>query len=409
MLRPGISVLNAAQENRLITAITADELVTPTEQISTAVVLVEDGLITRLGSREAVEVPSNALLQNFPGAVLTPGFVDIHIHGSAGYDVMQGDQKGLAQMATFLARRGVTSFLATTVTADRSTLLAALERLAEQIHEWPSDTAMATPFGIHMEGPWISKVRCGVHPISAIENPSPEMFDRYYRAANGCLRLITIAPELPGATEVISEAVKRGVRISLGHTDGELRDADAAIRAGATHATHTFNAMRPLNHRDPGVLGRVLESEAISAEIIADGIHIDPVVIDLFLRCKGADLAVLVTDAISAAGMPDGKYRLGTFEVTVTGDRCELDGKLAGSVLTLERAVRNVMKYSGWNIGQSVRLATANPARVLGESKRGTLAPGGRADITVLSPKGEVIECFAGGQPTTGSSGRAIG
>jgi N-acetylglucosamine-6-phosphate deacetylase len=400
MLRPDVVASNAARENSLITAITADELVTGTERISTPVVIVEDSLITRLGSREAVEVPTNAVLRKFPGAVLAPGFVDIHIHGSAGYDVMQGDRKGLETMATFLARRGVTSFLATTVTAERSALLAAVERLAEQIHDWPSESAMATPFGIHMEGPWISKVRCGVHPAASIENPSLEMFDRYYRAANGHLRLITIAPELPGATEVVREAVKRGVRISLGHTDGEVRDADAAIRAGATHATHTFNAMRPLNHREPGVLGRVLESKATSAEIIADGIHVDPVVIELFLRCKGADRAVLVTDAISAAGMPDGKYRLGTFEVTVTGDRCELDGKLAGSVLTLERAVRNVMQYSGWNLGQSVRLATANPARVVGEPKRGTLTAGTRADINVLSPTGEVVECFAGGQGT---------
>lgn len=394
----------------MITAITAAELVTAAEQISTPVVLVEDGLISKLGSREAVEVPARAVLQNFPGAVLAPGFVDIHIHGSAGYDVMQCDQKGLERMATFLARRGVTSFLATTVTAERSALLAAVELLAEQIHNWPSESAMATPFGIHMEGPWISKMQCGVHPIAAIENPSLEMFDCYHHAANGSLRLITIAPELPGAIELISEAVKRGVRVSLGHTDGALHDADAAIRAGATHATHTFNAMRPLNHRDPGVLGRILESEATSAELIADGIHVDPVVIELFMRCKGADQAVLVTDAISAAGMPDGKYRLGTFEVTVTGDRCELDGKLAGSVLTLERAVRNVMRYSGWNLSQSVRLATANPARVLGESKRGTLSAGGRADMNVLSPKGEVIECFAGGQAMIGRAGnREIG
>ncbi len=394
----------------MITAITAAELVTAKQQISAPVVLVENGFISKLGSREAVEVPAKAVLRNFPGAVLTPGFVDIHIHGSAGYDVMQCDQKGLERMATFLARRGVTSFLATTVTAERSALLAAIEHLAEQIQNWPLERPMATPFGIHMEGPWISKVRCGVHPTASIENPSLEMFDRYYRAANGSLRLITIAPELPGAIELVSEAVKRGVRISVGHTDGEVYDADAAIRAGATHATHTFNAMRPLNHRDPGVLGRILESETVSAEIIVDGIHVDPVVIELFLRCKGADQAVLVTDAISAAGMPDGKYRLGTFEVTVTGDRCELDGKLAGSVLTLERAVRNVMQYSGWNLGQSVRLATANPARVVGESTRGILTPGVRADINVLSPKGEVIECFAGGQTTIGTSGnRAIG
>lgn len=386
----------------MITAITASELFTPTEQISSPVILVEDGVITKTGSREAVAIPATAVLLDFPGAVLAPGFIDIHIHGSAGYDVMEGERKGLEKMTSFLARRGVTSFLATTVTAETSVLLAAVERLAEQIHNWPSESPTAKPFGIHMEGPWISKARCGVHPTSAIANPSLEMFDRYYRAANGYLRLITIAPELPGATEVIHEAVKRGVRVSLGHTDGQLRDADAALQAGATHATHTFNAMRPLNHREPGVIARVLESTAMTAEIIADGVHVDPVVVDLFLRCKGPDQSVLVTDATSAAGMPDGKYKLGTFEVTVTGDRCELNGNLAGSVLTLDRAVRNIMQFSGWSLGQAVRLATANPARVVGESQRGTLSPGARADITVLSPKGEVIECFAGGRAARG-------
>jgi N-acetylglucosamine-6-phosphate deacetylase len=398
----------AARESPLITAITASELLTPTARISSPVVLLEDGIISKLGPRAAVELPDNAVLHDFPDAVLAPGFIDIHIHGSAGYDVMQGEQGGLEKMSTFLAQRGVTSFLATTVTAESTVLLGAVERLAEQIHKWPSDGAMATPFGIHMEGPWISKVRCGVHPTSAIVNPSVEAFDRYYRAANGCLRLITIAPELPGAIEVIREAVKRGVRVSIGHTDGELRDADAAIEAGATHATHTFNAMRPLNHRSPGVLGKVLDSDAMSAEIIADGVHVDPVVIDLFLRCKGAERSVLVTDAISAAGMPDGKYKLGTFEVSVTGSRCELNGRLAGSVLTLDRAVRNVMEFSGLSLGQSVRLATANPAQVLGESARGTLRPGVRADIAVLSPTGEVVECFAAGIATVGKSGNRV-
>jgi N-acetylglucosamine-6-phosphate deacetylase len=399
-----------AREAPLITAITASELLTPVDRILSPVVITEDGIVSKLGPREAVEIPSNASVRDFPGGVLTPGFIDIHIHGSAGYDVMQGEQKGLEQMCSFLSQRGVTSFLATTVTAETPVLLGAVERLSEQIHNWPHDGAMAAPFGIHMEGPWISKVRCGVHPTSAIVNPSLEAFDRYYRAANGYVRLITVAPELPGAIELIREAVKRGVRVSLGHTDGELRDADAAIQAGATHLTHTFNAMRPLNHRAPGVLGRVLESDAMSAEIIADGVHVDPVVINLFLRCKGIEQSVLVTDAISAAGMPDGKYRLGTFEVTVTGSRCEFDGKLAGSVLTLDRAVRNVMQFSGCSLGQSVRLATANPARVLGDSARGTIRAGARADIAVLSPKGEVIECFAGGRATIAKSGnRAIG
>jgi N-acetylglucosamine-6-phosphate deacetylase len=278
-----------------------------------------------------------------------------------------------------------------------NTLVSAVERIAEQIANWPSDSAAAVPFGIHLEGPCISMARRGVHPQDYIVNPSLELLDRLHTAAAGYLRLITIAPELPGALEVIREAKSRGVHVSIGHTDGQASDAVAAIEAGATHATHTFNAMRPLDHRKPGVLGKVLESEELSAEIIADGLHVDPVVVELFLRCKGQSKAVLVTDAISAAGMPDGKYKLGSFEVTVQGDRCDWQGKLAGSVLTLDRAVRNMMQFSGLDLGDTVRLASTNPANVIGEGLRGRLVQGARADVIVLSPKGEVIKTFIGG------------
>jgi N-acetylglucosamine-6-phosphate deacetylase len=381
----------------LITAITADQLVTPHDRIASPVLLIEDSRILEVGTRSSVPIPSNAKALDFPGAVLSAAYVDLHIHGSAGYDVMEAKPDGLCKMAAFLARHGVGSFLATTVTAEMNTLVSAVERIAEQIANWPSDSAAAVPFGIHLEGPCISMARRGVHPQDYIVNPSLELLDRLHTAAAGYLRLITIAPELPGALEVIREAKSRGVHVSIGHTDGQASDAVAAIEAGATHATHTFNAMRPLDHRKPGVLGKVLESEELSAEIIADGLHVDPVVVELFLRCKGQSKAVLVTDAISAAGMPDGKYKLGSFEVTVQGDRCDWQGKLAGSVLTLDRAVRNMMQFSGLDLGDTVRLASTNPANVIGEGLRGRLVQGARADVIVLSPKGEVIKTFIGG------------
>lgn len=380
-------------------AITAEELLTPSENIVSPVVLIEDGLISSIGSRTSVEIPPSAKLMDFPGAVLAPGFIDLHIHGSAGYDVMEGCDKGLHTMAAFLARHGVTSFLATTVTADLGVLVDAVEKIAEQIHRWSPDSAAAAPIGIHLEGPCISRLRRGVHPEAYIQKPTPELFERILKASAGTLRLITIAPELPGAIEVIREAVKNGVKVSIGHTDGTADDAITAIEAGATHATHAFNAMRPFNHRDPGVLGKILESSALSAEIIADGLHVDPLVVNLFLRCKAPQDAVLVTDAVSATGMPDGKYKLGSFEVTVRGLRCEREGRLAGSVLTLDRAVQNVMQFSNWKLAQSIRLATDNPARVVGENCRGSLRVGGRADMVVLSPRGEVINSFAGGRP----------
>jgi N-acetylglucosamine-6-phosphate deacetylase len=218
-----------------------------------------------------------------------------------------------------------------------------------------------------------------------------------WEAASGRVALMTVAPELPGATEMIKQAVSKGVCISLGHSNATLAETDAGISVGATHATHTFNAMRTLDHREPGVLGSVLADDRVSADLIADGIHVHPEMVSLFLRAKGEERAVLISDAISATGMGDGKFRLGNFEVEVKGNRCEYEGKLAGSVLTLDRAVRNVTEFSKWTLQQSVRLATLNPARVLGRNDIGIIAPGTKADFTVLSRTGEVQRTIING------------
>ncbi|HEX8925717.1 MAG TPA: N-acetylglucosamine-6-phosphate deacetylase [Terriglobales bacterium] len=382
------------------TAITAAELYSADQRIANPLVLIEDGRIVSITSRIESDVPANARLLEFPDTALVPGYIDLHIHGAAGYDVMQASDDGLQRMARFLAQRGVSSFLATTVTAELSRLESAVAKIASQIDRWAVTSPLARPIGIHLEGPCISQARRGVHPREHVCNPSIELLDRMHRAANGTLKLITMAPELPGALETIREAVARGIKVSIGHTDGTAEDALAAIEAGATHVTHTFNAMRPLDHRAPGVLGVALMDERLSAEIIADGVHVDPRVIELFLRCKGLEHAVLVTDAISATGMPDGRYRLGEFEVTVVGLRAECDGRLAGSVLTLERAVQNVMQFANWRLARAVRLATTNPARVLGDAHIGRLEPGERADITVLSHTGEVLQSFIAGITT---------
>jgi N-acetylglucosamine-6-phosphate deacetylase len=222
-------------------------------------------------------------------------------------------------------------------------------------------------------------------------------FDRFWQAARGHIRVLTIAPELPGAIEVIAEAATRGVCVSLGHSDAELNAARAGFAAGARHATHTFNAMRPLDHRDPGILGEVLTDSRLSADIIADGIHLDPVIVQLFLKAKGTDGAVLITDATAATGMPDGRYHLGSLEVDVKDGRCLAGGKLAGSVLTMDRAVRNVMEFAQWHLQQVVRLATVNPARVTGVKKGGVLEAGTPADLVVLSASGEVRQTVVRG------------
>ena len=379
-------------------AITAATLFTPLERIEQPLLLVEGGSIVEVTSRVEREAPAGSREVDFPGGILAPGFIDMHIHGGAGHDVMETSVDALAPVERLLARHGVSSYFPTTVTAPLDATLSALERLADAIEaakDEASDHAphatelRARPRGIHLEGPFISSCRRGVHPLEDLLTPGLAAFDRFWQAARGHIRVLTIAPELPGAIEVITEAAKRGVCVSLGHSDAELNAARTGVAAGARHATHTFNAMRPLDHRNPGILGEVLTDARLSADIIADGIHVDPAVVQLFLKAKGPDAAVLITDATAATGMPDGRYRLGSLEVEVKDGKCMNGGNLAGSVLTMDLAVRNVMKFAQWDLQQAVRLATLNPARVVGLDN-GWLKPGAPADLVVLSTEGEV-------------------
>jgi len=376
------------------TAFTADCLYTPTEEILYPLLIVEEGLISEVGSRSGKEVPSDARLVDLGDAVLAPGFLDIHLHGGAGVDVMRALQCDLPRLGQFLATHGVTGYLPTTVAAPLSATCTALERLADSIEADASpngDSIQARPLGIHLEGPFLSHKRRGVHPAEFLAKPTVEIFDRLCQAARGQVRMMTIAPEIPGAMEVIAEAARRHVSVSIGHSDALMSAAQDAVNAGARHATHTFNAMRPLDHRDPGILGEVLSDDRLSADIIADGIHVSPPVVQIFLRAKGIERAVLITDAISATGMPDGTYQLGPIQVETKDGKCTANGSLAGSVLTMDRAVRNVMQFARWNLKDAIRAATLNAARAAGlPGKEGVLTSGASADFVVLSPAGEV-------------------
>jgi N-acetylglucosamine-6-phosphate deacetylase len=379
------------------TAITARLALSPLESIENPVILIEDGFIVSISSRAATPLPQNARFLDLGDSIVAPGFIDIHVHGGAGHDVMQSDNDALARMERHFATHGVTSYCPTTVTAPIDVTLNALDRLA-LADRIARNGDRARPIGLHLEGPFISHAKRGVHPPENLVAPSIELFDRMWNAASGKVAVMTVAPELPGAPEMIKEAASRGVCISLGHSNATLAETEAGLSAGARHATHTFNAMRPLDHREPGILGKVLADDRVTADLIADGIHVHPEVVSLFLRTKGPEGAVLITDAISATGMGDGKFRLGGFEVEVKGDRCEYDGKLAGSVLTLDRAVRNILKFTAWSLQQAIRLATLNPARVLGRNDIGIIAPGAKADFAVLSLSGEVQRTIINGE-----------
>jgi N-acetylglucosamine-6-phosphate deacetylase len=396
-------------------AFTAARLLTPTAADDHPMLLVEEGRILDISPRGSRQLPANTALLDFGESVIAPGYVDLHIHGSAGHDVMDDSADALPAIENFLARHGVTTYFPTTVTAPMDTTLRALDRLANAIEKREDNSrernnknnnkdagGRALPLGIHLEGPFISHARRGVHPPENLLAPTLALFDQFWQAARGRISIMTIAPELQRAPEVIAEAAQRGVCVSLGHSDADLAATRRGIAAGARHATHTFNAMRPLghnamNHRDPGILAAVLTDSRLSADLIADGIHLDPSIVKLVANAKGPDQTVLITDAISATGMPDGRYRLGSFQVELRDGKCTTNGTLAGSVLTLDRAVRNLADFAEWDMPQAVAAATRNPARVARIANKGSLAAGADADFVVLSPEGEVLRTFIGG------------
>ena len=336
----------------------------------------------------------------FPAATLAPSFFDVHIHGAAGHDVMEATPEALAAIGAFLASRGTARFLATTVTAPIDATLRAVAGLAKLIASPP--TTAAIPLGIHLEGPFLSHAKRGVHPPAFLLEPDIALFDRIYDAAEGHVRLMTIAPELPGAPELAAHATARGVRVSLGHSNATAAETRAAIAAGAISATHTFNAMRPLDHREPGILGTVLTTDSLFAELICDGIHSAPEMTKLWWRAKGPDRAILVTDAMSATGMPDGEYRLGGLTVQVANGRAMSEGVLAGSVLTLDRALANFLAFTGATLEQGLRLLTGNPAALTGfQAEAGSLTPGSPANLVAVTPDGHLAASFLNGIPVS--------
>ena len=357
-----------------------------------------DGRIAAIGSGEP----------NGEDSTLTSAFFDVHVHGAAGHDVMEATPAALNAVGRFLATRGVAHYLATTVTAPVDRTLRALEGVAREIEASNGRRDAARPVGIHLEGPFISHAKRGVHPPADIQPPSVELFERMQQAARGHIRLITIAPEIPGALELIEYAAGSGVHVSIGHSNATAEEARKAIAAGATSATHTFNAMRQLDHREPGIAGVVLATDGVYAEIICDGIHVAPEFVRLWLRAKGEERGILITDGISATGMPDGKYMLGELEVIVSNGRCLAASDLArgvetlaGSVLTQDRAVANLQAFTGASLATAVRLASRNPAKMAGFETVTSIVVGQPANFNIFSSQGTLERTILSGVEIT--------
>jgi N-acetylglucosamine-6-phosphate deacetylase len=345
---------------------------------------IADGYIVEVGSGPAPDGSRSV-------PVLMPGFIDLHCHGGGGASYTSADDAAIAKAITVHRAHGTTTSHASLISATYDDLIRQIQALIPFVDD-------GHIHGIHLEGPWIAARYCGAHDPSTLRDPDVPDVERILEAGGGRIRMVTIAPELPGAFDAIRTIVARGAIAAVGHTGADADTARAAIDAGATVATHLFNAMPPLLHRDVGPVGVLLADRRITPEIIADGVHLDPEVISLTLGAA-AGRAALVTDAMAAAGGADGRYRLGTRDVVVEAGAARLvdGGSLAGSTLLMDSAVRRVIRLAGETLAEASRAASLAPALAMGLHDRALIRAGMRADLVALDDDLQVMKVMRGG------------
>ena len=375
--------------------VTGARVLTPGGEWPRGWIAVEGGRIAAMGQGKPPERRrAGANVLDAGGLVALPGFIDLHVHGAIGADVMDADPDGLRRMARFYASHGVTAWLPTTMTASARDLERALEAVGEVLG--PVDQG-ATVLGAHLEGPYLSAARHGAQDRSLIR--VAERAEATRLLDSGIVRLLTLAPEVEGNRWLLAEAVARGVTVSAGHTDATYDQAVQAVADGVRHVTHAFNAMRPLGHREPGMLGAALTVDELACELVADNIHVHPAAMRLLYAAKGADKVVLVTDAVRATGLPDGAYQVGDQPAIHMDGAIRLaDGTLAGSVLTMDRALHNLQAATGRPLAELWPATSRNAARAVGvDDAKGSLEPGKDADLVLLDPELRVIATVAEG------------
>lgn len=376
-------------------------LVLPERVTDRASVLIEDGRIQLLfEGGHAVPLRSMRTL-DLDGLTLFPGFIDVHIHGAIGVDTMEASANNLHQVARFLAQHGVTSWLPTLVPAPVEDYRRAADTIGKLIREQDERTPAARALGLHYEGPFINSAQCGaLRPAYFLTFKDATELDALAIIENAdAARMITVAPEIEGGIELIAELRRRGWIISIGHTRAEVKVLERACAAGAHHMTHFMNAMSPLHHRAPGPIGWGLLNEDVGVDVIADGVHVDPLMLKLILRCKTPARVSLISDAVAPAGLGDGEYSIWGETITVAGGRTRnARGSIAGSVITMRDAVRLMLSL---DVAEQdvARMAASNPARLLGvEQDYGSIEEGKRADLTALDREGNVRLTLVGGR-----------
>ena len=361
-------------------------IITPFYLISDKDIIVEEGKIIEIVNKKELSTSTLTGAEVIEGKdkYIVPGYIDLHVHGGGGLDVMDGDYEAINQIAIAHSHFGTTSFLPTTMTMSKDKIIRSLRSICEAVKK---GTAGAKILGIHMEGPYINPEKKGAQREIDIREPSIKEFTELNKASGNLIRLVTIAPEMPGAIDFIRWLHQQGIIVSVGHSNATYQQVQEGIQAGLSHVTHIFNAMRGLHHREPGVVGAALSSPKLIVEMIADGIHLHPIVLKMLTQIKESEKLVLITDAMRAAGMPEGVYELGGQEVTVTKGQARLkDGTLAGSVLTMDKAVKNLVTKVDIALPKAIQMASFNPAKSIGiDDKKGSLEPGKDADIVILN------------------------
>jgi N-acetylglucosamine-6-phosphate deacetylase len=364
----------------------------------------ERGIVTSIDPDET----QSPALHDLRDHLIVPGFVDVHTHGGNGLQVNGEDAGAVAEavlgIARHLGQHGTTSFLATTVTDSPDRLLATVEGVALAMREQSPGARIA---GVHLEGPWLARARLGAQDPTQLRRPDPDELGRLLAAGGGAVRIITLAPELPGAFELIDRGRSAGVVVALGHTDADYETAERAFARGATHVTHLFNAMAPLHHRRPGIVGAALTTPRITLELIADLEHVHPAVLRLVMS-TAPERVVAVSDSVPAAGLEAGRHRLGGLDITVSGRRVELadsPATLAGSVLSMGLAVGNLVRIAAVPFADALRAATKTPGSLLAGGPFGRLVPEGPADFAILDLDLGVVATVVRGRAVYDPSG----
>ncbi len=328
------------------------------------------------------------------GCLLIPGMVDVHIHGANGSDMMDGTTASVEEVSRMCARTGCTSFLATSVTSSIEDLLAMIGSVRNTIGREPG----ARIAGLHLEGPYLHPKRKGMQNERHLRHPDLSEMGMVLDKAEGLVRMVTLAPELPGGLELVRFLREKGIVVAVAHSDADYEEAKQAFEQGASHVTHCFNGMRPIHHRDPGVVVAAFEQPHVSLQAIVDDVHLHPAIVRLMFRIKGADGMVLITDALQAMGMGDGLYTFGGHEVTVKEGVARLnDGTLSSSTVTMNEALRRTVN-NGIPLWDAVMMATRTPASVLGLFNKGRIAPGADADLVLLDDDFQVLWTMIGGK-----------